>query len=125
MTNQFQGCVKGSLFLNLCSIFAETEKGQCSATGDPHYTTFDGKRYDFMGKCQYVLAKRPGKFEVLQENEPCGNGKVACTKAITVKVKGLTIHVDRGDVVTVDGASVTPPYSKKGKYNKVLFRCDH
>ncbi|XP_006901006.1 PREDICTED: IgGFc-binding protein [Elephantulus edwardii] len=88
----------------------------CQATGDPHYTTFDGKRYDFMGTCVYILAQtcgaRPGlhQFAVLQENEPWGNGKVSVTKAITVQVANYTIRLQQKQwKVTVNGVDMKLP----------------
>ena len=91
-------------------------QGTCSATGDPHYRTFDGKVFHYQGKCHYVLSQDvDNKFKVFSENEPCLSGRVTCTKAITVKVKGLTIHVTRGGHVTVFGIAVHLPYNKQGK----------
>lgn len=43
---------------------------RCSAIGDPHYQTFDGKRYDFMGKCSYYLLKTQG-ISIEAENVEC------------------------------------------------------
>ncbi|XP_028416064.1 IgGFc-binding protein-like, partial [Dendronephthya gigantea] len=86
----------------------EKVEATCVTYGDPHYRTFDGKRFDFMGKCEYVLAKDRvnNTFEIRQENEPCGNGLVTCTKSITVIFPGLTIKLQRG-MTNVNGGEIS------------------
>lgn len=65
----------------------------CSASGDPHYHSFDGVAFDFQGACTYTLAKSEEliPFTVNVENEAWGNGKVSVTKMVSINVYGLQL----------------------------------
>ncbi|KAL9966350.1 hypothetical protein ACROYT_G024405 [Oculina patagonica] len=83
--------------------------GVCSATGDPHYITFDGLQFSFMGKCQYILAKDciNNSFTVLVDNVECGSdGTVSCTKNVYVHLNGTTITIRGGGTVLIDDIKV-------------------
>ncbi|XP_016064626.1 PREDICTED: IgGFc-binding protein [Miniopterus natalensis] len=88
----------------------------CQASGDPHYTTFDGRRFDFMGTCVYVLAQtcgtRPGlhQFTVLQENVVWNKKKVSVTRVVTVQVANFTLRLEQNQwKVKVNGVDRKPP----------------
>lgn len=101
---------------------------RCSAIGDPHYTTFDGKKYDFMGQCSYYLVKN-NNFSIEAENVACAgsisqamnfpasvsSGLPSCTKTITIRINGQVIKLKQNHDLVVNGQDVTKvPYSIAG-----------
>ncbi|XP_053374174.1 von Willebrand factor-like [Mercenaria mercenaria] len=86
----------------------------CSAVGDPHYMTFDGKRYDFMGQCSYYLIHDPN-YDVIADNIRCGHGEASCTKSITIHITGHQIKMDHNHQLFVDGSEITAlPFTNDG-----------
>nr|XP_026693636.1 LOW QUALITY PROTEIN: von Willebrand factor-like [Ciona intestinalis] len=98
---------------------------ECSAVGDPHFTSFDGLRYNFQGACSYVMSQdfcnnKTGGFRVVVENIPCGNNGVTCTKSVTVHLYNVVIKLTKGDgePVVSESVSIGSPAPPSGfQYN--------
>ncbi|XP_070575061.1 mucin-5AC-like [Ptychodera flava] len=75
----------------------------CVARGDPHYRTFDGRRYSFMGECSYVLLKSlDSDYSIVAENVHCGR-KATCTKSVMITVGDTFLRLKRHHHLIVNG----------------------
>ncbi|NXL40489.1 FCGBP protein, partial [Glaucidium brasilianum] len=97
--------------------------GRLVVSGDPHYVTFDGRAFDLLGSCTYVLARvckpdpRLTNFSVLLEHEVGGRGNVALVKRVVATIHGHAVAMERGRKweVTVDGERYTLPLVTEDK----------
>ncbi|CAJ1086482.1 LOW QUALITY PROTEIN: zonadhesin%2C like [Xyrichtys novacula] len=89
----------------------------CIASGDPHYTTFDKRKYNFMGNCSYLMSSPCNTtslqyFEVHADNENRFNRPtISYVKAVHVYVRHVKISILKGGTVQVNGTNVNLPVS--------------
>ncbi|XP_063402487.1 zonadhesin-like [Mytilus trossulus] len=90
----------------------------CTASGDPHYRTFDGQIIHFFGACKYTVAAHDNsacRFAVEAKHEyRGGNNKVTFMRLVDLKFHGhvYRLHMDRK--LYVDGIQKYPPYVDEG-----------
>ncbi|NXW11539.1 FCGBP protein, partial [Fregetta grallaria] len=100
-----------------------TSYGRLVVSGDPHYVTFDGRAFDLLGSCTYVLARlckpapRLTNFSMLLEHDVGGRGNVALMKRVVISIHGYTVSMERGRKweVMVDGERYTLPLVTEDK----------
>ena len=63
---------------------------KCTASGDPHYTTWDGRKYNYMGDCEYYVATLCDSDDFLVStvnDRTCGsNPGVTCVDQVRVVI---------------------------------------
>ncbi|XP_044147025.1 zonadhesin-like [Bufo gargarizans] len=89
----------------------------CSASGDPHYNTFDGAVHHYMGNCSYTLTKLCDVssiefpyFHVYTTNEHRGgNTKVSYIQSVHVEVYNTNFTLLKNKKLNVDGKRTNLP----------------
>lgn len=98
----------------------------CSAYGDSHFTTYDGKDFDFQGACNYVLSKGAIEsnegFTVTIQNVLCGTQGVTCAKSVKISLIGeepesITLNSDVSVPGSLLSKSETNEIVRHGKMN--------
>ncbi|XP_041638474.1 mucin-5AC-like [Cheilinus undulatus] len=103
----------------------------CSIYGDGHYSTFDDKRFDFNGECEYTLlqddcsgTQGSGNLQIITENVPCGSLGTTCSKTIKILLRDNEFHLKDANFFVIKGSTKVFPEQvrKMGIYMVVTIR---
>uniref|UniRef100_A0A2R9BM33 Zonadhesin n=1 Tax=Pan paniscus TaxID=9597 RepID=A0A2R9BM33_PANPA len=100
--------------LRLFSFPLPAGTATCLVYGDPHYVTFDGRHFGFMGKCTYILVQPCGNstdpfFRVTAKNEEQGQEGMSCLSKVYMTLPESTVTLLKGRRTLVGGQQVTLP----------------
>ncbi|XP_051984548.1 zonadhesin [Xyrauchen texanus] len=106
--------------------------GTCHVASDPHYTTFDGVSFHFVGPCTYVLSRVCDKsvllpeFSVEVQNEQRGDSPVSSIQQVNVNLQGLRVTLMRRERsrVMVNGILRNLPLHLNGNTVTVFAQAD-
>ncbi|XP_076011987.1 mucin-2-like [Genypterus blacodes] len=83
----------------------------CGIYGDGHYVTFDEKRFDFNGQCEYTLlqdfcgsTQNSGTFRIITGNVPCGTTGTTCSKTIKIFLGDNEFQLKDGGLLVIKGS---------------------
>nr|XP_040016199.1 mucin-5AC [Gasterosteus aculeatus aculeatus] len=105
--------------------------GVCGIYGDGHYITFDDKRFDFSGDCEYTLlqdycgtSQSNGSFRIITENVPCGTTGATCSKTIQIFLRDNEYQLKDETFQMVKGSGQVLPgqIHKMGIYLVVMIK---
>ncbi|XP_052319618.1 zonadhesin-like isoform X2 [Oncorhynchus keta] len=111
------------------SSVTRTDAGTCTVHSNPHYSTFDGANFRFVGPCTYVLTRvcAPSEtplphFSVEVKNELRGNSSVSAVQQVMVEVENLrvSLHKRQNHRVMVNGIWRKLPLSLNGGTVNIL-----
>ncbi|KAI3376838.1 hypothetical protein L3Q82_000413 [Scortum barcoo] len=102
----------------------------CGIYGDGHYVTFDDKRFDFSGQCEYTLLQdycgreSNGSFRIITENVPCGTTGTTCSKTIKIFLgdNEFQLKDENFQVVKASSHVVPAQVHKMGIYQVVTIK---